>query len=95
MSQTEININQAEMERCITQMRVLKAAWNFPANANVCIIARSKGKSAEMLDQCLGTTGQITTALNDLMDKTVLSFGVAKDKYEAVDICMARSMDGK
>lgn len=95
MSRTEININQTEMERCITQIKVLSAAWNFSLRDNVCILARSKGKSAEMLGRCVGTTDQITTAMNELLNKTVLSFGTAKDKYEEVDICMARSMDGK
>lgn len=95
MSHSKININQDEMDRCITQMVTLKSEWSSVPAGGVCIMVKSKGKSSEMMERCIESVGGVADAMAMLMEKTIQSFGSAKVKYEEVDSELANSVKSK
>lgn len=95
MSHLEININQDEMDRCITQVAALKNEWISVPAGGVCIMVKSKGRSSDMMDRVIESVGGVAGAMDMLLEKTIQAFGSAKVKYEEVDSEIAASVKSK
>lgn len=95
MSRTEININQEEMERCMSKLSAIREAWNVVSQSREYKMQGCKGRTTEMVERCVRATQQIHGTMDLLLEKTQSSFGVAKDKYEEIDQIAAKSMNAK
>ncbi len=93
MASKEIQITEYELENCNGNLTKLSSIWTLTPQVSSCMVAKSKGKSADGIKDSLDLTKQLSKSLQALLDNSISFFASMGIAFQESDEAAAQHID--